>query len=277
MSSLYNAADCAQLGLNLHTPVVYGTEPTCTSFFYEDLTDKTFNFRLPGLNVDYMSYAIYSLALRNSSAILDPLMLHQLANRTFSTLFQHYASTDVTLTDGGRVFQPVGATLPFGLPPILSPNDLTGQNLSTYQDKNIPSYTNRTTKVFIHTPVEQLVISPVAFILCLAILLYLAIVTVLVYFPYAAYFKALPRDVESLASIIAFVYDSPRLRQWVLDNEHLLTDTGDRKKDALDEVTMGLGYFRGKQGVARLGIELEPVLHGNRRHPYAALTADGPE
>ncbi|KAI4123257.1 MAG: hypothetical protein LQ347_006229 [Umbilicaria vellea] len=219
---------------------------------------------------------MYSLARRDHSALLDPSTLHQLANRTFSTLFQHYASTNVTLAECGRVFQPIGATLPSGLNPIINLSD-QDHKLSTYQDTNIPSYTNRTTKAIIHTHVEQLVISPVAFILCLAILLFLASSTVLVYFPYAAYFKTLPRDVESLASIIALVYDSPRLRQWTLDNEHSLTDTGHSKKDALDEVTTGLGYFRGKDGIARWGVELEPVVHGKRRHPHTVITADGPE
>lgn len=59
-----------------------------------------------------------------------------------------------------------------------------------------------------HTPVNELVMSPTAVILCFAILASLACVAVLVYFPYATYFKGLPGDVDTLASIIALIYDS---------------------------------------------------------------------
>lgn len=293
MSSLYNAADCARLGEGAVQETGYGDE---------DLTDKTFNFRLPGLNVDYMSYAMFSLAQRNPSTLLDPSTLRNISNRVFSTFFQHYAATNVTLADGGRTFQPIGAMLPFGLQPILN---ISGGGLSSYQDTNIPSYSNRTIDAVVHTQVEQLVMSPAAFILCLAILLFLACTTVLVYFPYAAYFKALPRDVDSLASVLALVYDSPRLRRWVVDHERLLDgkkggalpargkeqwglpamvrggkyrvarrNVGDGEGDGLDGVTTGLGFFRGEQRVGRLGVEIEPVVHRNPRHPYTTLAAD---
>ena len=51
-------------------------------------------------------------------------------------------------------------------------------------------------------------------------------------------------------------------------------DVGDGATDGLDQVTMGLGFFRGEQQVARWGIELEPAVHGNPRHPYRALGAN---
>lgn len=60
-----------------------------------------------------------------------------------------------------------------------------------------------------HIPINELVTSPTAVFLFLAILAFLARVAVLVYFPYVVYFKGLPRDVETLASVIAFVFDSP--------------------------------------------------------------------
>ena len=282
MDALYNAAHCASIA----------SEQTDLSAD-EDLTDRTFNFRLPGLNLDYMSYAMFSLAQRDPQALLNNPTLQAVANDVFSIFFQHYASFNVTLADGGRVFQPIGATLPFGLPPII--ND--SQQVASYQDTDVWSNINRTVEAIVRTPVNELVMSTVAVILCLAILVFLACITVLVYFPYAAYFKGLPRDVDTLASVIAFVYDSPKLQEWVAANEDILF-TGDsttwRRKmgnskrgeyfnlemngsrtadKGLDEVTAGLGFFRGEQGVARWGVEIEPVVHADPKHPYTALVA----
>ena len=185
----------------------------------EDMTDKTFNFRLRGLNLNYMSYAMYSLAKRNSAALLDLSTLQTLSNIVFSTFFQHYASNNITVGEGGRTFQPIAATLPVGLPLIVNNND---DKPSSYQDTITPSYANRTIQAVVHINVEQLVMFPAAVFLCLAILVFLAVTTILVYFPYATYFKALPRDVETLVSVLAFVYDSPRLREWIIQNENLL-------------------------------------------------------
>ncbi|MCJ1304972.1 hypothetical protein MMC08_007785 [Hypocenomyce scalaris] len=265
MDAFYNAADCARLGEGALQETGYGDE---------DLTDRTFNFRLKA----------------RPCGPPQPLDLAKLLDIVFSTFFQNYASTNVTINEGGRVFQHIGATLPAGLPAIVN---VSGGGLSSYQNTNVPSYINKTIEAVIHTKVEQLVMSPASVILCLTILVFLACTTVLVYFPYAAYFKALPRDVDTLASVIAFVYDSPRLREWIMNNEDLLDGKksrgrsrgklaqnaaakqhggkykvvrmgeGDNSADALDEPTTGLGFFRGDKGIARWGIELEPVLRGN--------------
>jgi len=262
MDAIANAADIARLGM---------AELSRTGYGDENLSDKTFNFRLPGVNLDFMSYAIYASAemnvrsnLRNQS-LLNPSTLEIYANMVFSTFFQHYAATNVSLTAGGRVFQPVGAELPFGLPPI---NKRT--QLSSYQTTNVPSTSNRSVEAVVHRPVEQLIMSPAAVILCLIIFAFLTFIAILVYFSYSAHFKALPRDVETLASAIAFVYDSPKLQHWLAANEHLLDskaggrrfwnrdsarrgtykDTamteGQGQANSLDEMVTGLGFFRGE-------------------------------
>ena len=279
MDALYNAAHCSNIGAGtVDGPVAE-----------EDLSDKTFNFRLPGLNLDYMSFAMFSLVQRNPQALLDPMTLQTVANDVFSTFFQHYATTNVTLADGGNVFQSIGATLPFGLPPIINASNDRGNPF--YQNTDVRANTSRTVKAVVSTPVTGLVFSPVAASLSLAILAFLAFITVLVYFPYASYFKGLPRDVGTLASVIAFVYDSPRLQKWVTANEHTLFSGEPARKNGnvkcgnhsqmkrkgsgaaskLDEVTVGLGFFRGDKGVARWGVELEPVVHANPKHPYTTL------
>ena len=279
MEALYNAAHCSDIGAGtVDGPIAE-----------ENLRDKTFNFRLPGLNLDYMSFAMFSLVERNPQALLDPMTLQTVANDVFSTFFQHYATTNVTLADGGNVFQSIGATLPFGLPPII--NASSDRDNSFHQDTNVRVNTSRTVNAIVSTPVIGLVFSPIAANLSLAIFAFLASITVLVYFPYAPYFKGLPRDVSTLASVIAFVYDSPRLQEWVAANEHTIFSRepgqkngnvkcgdhnqvereGSRAVSKLDEVTVGLGFFRGDKGVARWGVELEPVVHANPKHPYTTL------
>lgn len=291
MGAIKNAADIARLGGDVFRGG-YGDE---------DLSDKTFNFRLPGLNADFMSYATYALAQKNPLALLDPSTLEEFTNTAFSVFFQHYAATDVSMTTGGRVFQPIGAELPFGLPPIVDGPSIDGGLLSPHQIVNVPSTSNRSVEAVVHRRVEQLVMSPAAVILCLIILAFLTCIAVLVYFPYSAHFKALPRDVETLASAIAFVYDSPKLQHWLAANEHLLDskaggrrfwnrdsarrgtykDTamteGQDQANSLDEMVTGLGFFRGEQGVARWGVEIEPVVHADPKTPYTALVANETE
>lgn len=257
-------------------------------------------FDCPGLNLDFMSYAIYAQATA-ISADQNPQALHPstfefYANEAFSTFFQHYASTNVSMTAGGRVFQPIGAELPFGLPPIYN-----GTQLSSHQTIDVPSTCNRSVEAIVYRPVELLVMSPVAVILCLIILVFLTFIAVLVYFPYSAYFKALPRDVETLASAIAFVYDSPKLQHWLAANEHLLDSKTGRRRfwnrdsarrgtykstamtenqnrtNGLDEMATGLGFFRGEQGIARWGVEIEPIVHADPKTPHTALVANETE
>lgn len=284
MDAIANAADIARLGMGELSRIGYSGE---------DLSDQTFNFRLPGLNLDFMSYAIYALADQNPRALLNPSTFESYANTVFSTFFQHYASTNVSMTAGGRVFQPIGADVPFGLPPIYN-----GTQLSSHQTINVPSTSNRSVEAIVHRPVEQLVMSPATVILCLIILSFLTCIAILVYFPYSAHFKALPRDVETLASAIAFVYNSPKLQHWLAANEHLLDRKAggrrfwnrDRARrgtykstamtegqdlgDGLDEVVTGLGFFRGEQGISRWGVEIEPLIHDDPKTPYTALVAN---
>ena len=300
MDVLYNAARWASIGNEESTP---------DDDIEEDLNDKTFNFRLPGLNLDYMSYAMFSLVQKNPQALLDLTTLHRVANEVFSTFFQHYASNNVSLTDGGRVFQPIGASLPFGLPPIV--NFSTNQ-ASSYQDSNIrpPTNLNNTIEATIHYPVNELIMSPTAVYLCLAILTLLTGIASLVYFfPHnAAQFKNLPRDMETLASIIALVYDSPKLQEWVQVNEEQLRDVpratrGEKKngtfrykkeytlqtptptttqstqatKTVSHDIKTGLGFFRGENGGGRWGVEVEPVIHAHPRQPYTTLLTTSEE
>jgi hypothetical protein len=60
--------------------------------------------------------------------------------------------------------------------------------------------------------------SKVAVALCLSVLVSLDSTSLLIAIEYRHYFKALPRDMNTLASIMAFVYDSPKPLKWVAEN-----------------------------------------------------------
>lgn len=92
--------------------------------------------------------------------------------------------------------------------------------------------------------------SKVAVVLCLAVLVFLGFTTLLIAIRYRHYFKALPRDMNSLASIIALVYDSPKLLKWVA--EHGV----EGEKWHAGELKAVIGYFQGSEGDTRWGIEL---------------------
>ncbi|KAL1641395.1 hypothetical protein SLS58_006096 [Diplodia intermedia] len=108
----------------------------------EDEADQAFNVRDRGrgLNLDFMTYAMYSLvADKNPSALLDAATMDALARRTFSTFFQHYASTSSppATSGGGWAFQRPNATLPPDLgayyngDPVLPPRPSTNGTAAT--------------------------------------------------------------------------------------------------------------------------------------------------
>ena len=70
----------------------------------EAVQDQRFNIRKTGLNMDYMYYSMFSLVDSDPIALLDPATMERTAQQTFSTFFQHYASSSVSTTDGGWVF-----------------------------------------------------------------------------------------------------------------------------------------------------------------------------
>ncbi len=72
---------------------IYGTNENTgyDEYAREDTNSTTFNIRSPGLNVDYMTYAMLSMVENDHNALLDSDTLSRLANKTFSTFFQHYA------------------------------------------------------------------------------------------------------------------------------------------------------------------------------------------
>ncbi|EXJ68749.1 uncharacterized protein A1O5_08543 [Cladophialophora psammophila CBS 110553] len=123
---------------------------------------------------------------------------------------------------------------------------------------------------------EILIISPLAVFLSVGILVYLLMSTVIVYLQRGR-FKLLPRDIDTPASVLGFVYASAKLQKWAKqpeDMDTLNTANGDHKiEDAKvddakrpkrsskgTETLIGMGSFTDKNGNRHWGCELDVVV-----------------
>jgi hypothetical protein len=198
----------------------------------ENLNDRTFNFRLPGLNLDFMSYTSLALVQNNSSALLDAKILANISSTVFSTFFKHFVRTSIptlpsTSINGTWGTQPLAST-----PSVLHARDATN--------------TATTTSITISTPVIKLAFDTTTTILSLSILVVLLTTTVFVAIYHKRYLKPLPRDVDTLGSVLGFVYSSERLLR--------SAEYGNERKDKAME-TVRMGWFNGG-GKRRWGIEI---------------------
>ncbi|KAI5270517.1 hypothetical protein E4T47_06112 [Aureobasidium subglaciale] len=101
--TLLNSGGASEIRQNKLT--AYSSEP-------ESMTDRSFNFGIRGLNVDFMTYSMLSLANNSKEALLDSDTFIDLANRTLGVFFKHFVSDNVTSEFGGRAYQPTGEKLP---------------------------------------------------------------------------------------------------------------------------------------------------------------------
>ncbi|KAL1847264.1 hypothetical protein Daus18300_013999 [Diaporthe australafricana] len=207
--------------------------------------DRVFNIRDTGINVDFLSLSALHLANQDRRALLDADTLIAMVSQAFGTYFKHFASEQVDPGgSGGRVFQPIGEQLPADLPMVASPQG------TWYNESMAAVGVERTVLARVHMPVEVLVMSPTAVCTCLVVLVFLCPVTVAIYIFYRRRVEVLPRDVDTLASVLACVHDSPRLLEWA----RLKKKTGDWASD--DVVMARLGEFQTSEGQAGWGVEL---------------------
>lgn len=223
----------------------------------EDLTDRSFNFRVTGLNVDFMTYSMLALANNSKQALLDADKFMDIANQTFGIFFKHFASDHVTTNAGGSAYQPVGEKLPWSLGPVFATNENGGdQGALGIENHTVPS--SPFVNVTIHIPVEQLVMSSVSVYLCLSLLAFLLLVTAVMYIVNHGRMKELPRNVDTLASTLAFVHGSERLLAWTATApktqpwyKALFSSNSDASQPKAR-----IGFFINSDGVERWGIEL---------------------
>ncbi|CAD0085889.1 unnamed protein product [Aureobasidium mustum] len=236
--------------------------------FGSDMIDptqyRTFNFLARGLNVDFMSFAMLALANNTKETLLEPQRYMELASTTFGVFFKHYASENITRLSGGHIYEPVGDRLPWSLGPVI--NETNRTLVSTYQgalaeDDQIDTAHPAISATY-SIPVEQLVMSPVAVCLCLSILSLLILTTIVMYSTNRSHFKALPRDVDTLASTLAFIHGSDKLLDWAQDGAStkpwykLRSRKNKLARQQSKRLMAQMGPFKDQDGNDAWGIEL---------------------
>ncbi|KAB8203823.1 hypothetical protein BDV34DRAFT_227101 [Aspergillus parasiticus] len=234
--------------------VTSGSSPNY--FTVEDLYDNTFNIldKNNGLNMDFMSYSMYTMANKNPYALLDPVTLNTLAEKTFTTFFQHFASNNVSLETGSWSFQKINASLPadLGIAVKINNSVLTNES-ATQQDVIHPiSHTNRIAQVNVSSRVEVLKMNSVAVWLSISIMGWLILTTAVVAIFQKRYFGTLVRGVECLGDVLLLIANSPNLLQVVA---HLQSEP--LTEDAYKRLQTRLAWFIDGDGKLRWGIEME--------------------
>lgn len=197
MSSMLTAADTLHISGASHI----------VGYTHEDLNDNTYNIRdeINGLNMDFMSYSMYSMADKDARKLLDPEDYTKLAQKTFTTFFQHFVSNHIP-DSGGWGYQKINASLPSDLGPILEREKsgyLPGTTASTYQDDMRPiSHTNRTITGQASQRVQLLQMNATAVWLSIGIMGWLIVTTTVIAVLQKRYFGSLVRNVECLGDVL---------------------------------------------------------------------------
>lgn len=235
----------------------------------QPLTDHNFNIRVKGLNTDFMSYAMLALVNGSTRELLDADTMIVTANQTFGTFFKHFVAEQVNFTDGGNVFQPIGAKFPdYASQWNASANTEGGYNESMASPIALSAMSDA------HYAVEMLVMSKAAVGLSLAMLGFLMLAFGFAYIFHVPRLKSLPRLVDDLACLLAYVYASPRLHDWV--NTRVVNG----KRRAGHESTnllATLGDFRRPDGSSGWGIELGYDDLEQQHQPPNSAVHDGIE
>lgn len=238
MHALLRAADLDSL---------HGTELSSSNYTHENFDDKVFNIRTneSGLNLDFMSYASYLHAGRDADALLDYGTLLNQTQHTFSTFFQHYVSSSVSIESGGWAYQPIGAQLIDIGPPAqgFTPNQKgSGRD---YPHLN----TDRTANVSVSVRAEVIRMNPVATWLSIGILIWLTTTTLILTVVQRRYLGSMIRNVESIADVLVLIAGSSKLLK-------LVRERGVEKLKSDRDIYTRLGWFTGEDGRRRWGIEV---------------------
>ncbi|KAF2258991.1 hypothetical protein CC78DRAFT_503810 [Lojkania enalia] len=222
-------------------------------FYDEDdlLEDKTFNVRDEdkGLNLDFMSYSMYTLVGKDPEALLDKETLLNLTQRAFATYFQHFVSSSYSLKDGGMAYQPIGYNTVMELPFI----DYDEATNTSYINEEMPVYpqlnTNRSVEAIVLRRIEVLRMNAVATWLSVGILIWLALTTILIATLQRTYLSSVIRNFETPADVLVAIAASDNLLDLVRDRSFAAL----RKNR---EIRARLGWFVGADGRKRWGVEI---------------------
>ncbi|RVX66331.1 hypothetical protein B0A52_09762 [Exophiala mesophila] len=220
--------------------------------------DQTFNIRNPGLNLDYMSYSMLSLVDFDTVALLDPATLERTAQQTFSTFFQHFASSSVSTTSGGWAFQKLDERLP---------SDLQDVSSLSWTEPPASPRAGEMVSVEVVQPIEILQMSRAAAAIALAVLLWLMVSSIALAFASPGYKARLRWRVETIADVLVMFTGSDRLMA-------MLKDQGPQAMNHNPDTAAILADFKTKDGTARWGIELANggTANAGAGEPSAAST-----
>jgi hypothetical protein len=200
-----------------------------------------------------MSYAAYTEVKLNPTALLDADVLLDTSRKIFSTFFQHFANNNVSLKDGGYVYQSAGLH-----------DDMTSPMIN-YKDRKVytpsgniaPKFedvhrnTNKTTPATLSMSVEVLQINSTAFWIATSILIWL-VATISVFATLQRrYYKGIMRNVECIADVLVLIAGSDSLLKAVAEQgvDSILVE---------NRILTRLGWFRDPDGTTRWRIEVVP-------------------
>lgn len=231
--------------------------PHVLGYNIEDLDDNTYTIRdeMNGLNMDFMTYSMFTMAGKDPKALLDPDTFLRLAQKTYTTFFQHYVSNNVSMQTGGWAYQKINASLPSGIGPAvqLEYNYLPGTKATAYQDEMHPiSHTNRTVEAHVSQRVELLQMNAVAVWLSIGIMAWLILTTIVVVVLQKRYFGSLVRNVECLGDVLVMIAGSANFLQVVREIR-----AGRLLPESYEHLRTKLGWFVDEDGGVRWGIEME--------------------
>lgn len=216
-----------------------------TRTYWEPSSDNAFVMRdrQHGLNMDLMTYSMFTLANKDPEALLNYSTLVGHANRTFQTFFQHFVNNGLSLTDGGLAFQSISDRRyeSLGRPVHFNGTALPARR---YAELN----TNRTSEAWISIRVKALHMNAIATYLSVAILIWLVATTVVMACLQRRYTSSMVRDVHLIADVLVLIAGSENLLQLVHERDvSLERDEG---------IKTMLGWFKSKDDEIRWGVEI---------------------
>jgi len=231
-----------------------------------------------------MSYTSLALAHNNISALLDPNILGNVSSTVFSLFFKHFAlaaplPNRALYMNGTFGLQPRGEQIPHDLGATLSSPAVF------LQSKPQPPRMTSIATATVSTLVELIIFNKVSVILSFCILGILFTITTVLLAVHKNLYSKLPRDVDTIGSILGFVYGSERLlsstTETIYKHKHKNSDeqvytASTEKASALSinsETKAKMGWFN-SGGKRRWGIEIvdprrtqdETIMSGGLHH-----------
>ncbi|KAJ4989425.1 hypothetical protein SVAN01_05150 [Stagonosporopsis vannaccii] len=242
IKTLLRAASLQYLGLELPAAIRPQPQETYEKFF--NMKDNT-----TGFNTDFMSYASYALAGSDPNALLEIETLIKNSQKVFTTFFQHYVSSSISLDTGGWAYQPIGSNLKVKEPVVYIPQLLPNGNVAPkFEDVSLQN-TSRTVSASLSTRVPVLRINTVAFWVAATIMAWLLATLLMFAALQRWYLSGMKRNIECMADILVLVAGSERLMQ-------LIEQKGVNALMAEDRIHTRLGWYRDDDGTMRWRIDV---------------------